>query len=94
MAWYGVLVTLVTIGAGITFIYLYHTRTGGQWRDTELGRNLMYFVLVPTAVLICALIPIHQAWWTIASLAVYTTVPLVYIQRIRVFLKVQREEDS
>lgn len=94
MAWYGYLVTVAIIVSGLTFAYLYHTRTGGKWRDTNLGRNLMYFVLAPTGVLMTALVPLRQAWWTLFSLGVYTTVPIVYIQRIRLFLRVQREEEE
>jgi hypothetical protein len=93
MAWYSLFITVTIIGFGVTFAYLYHTRTNGAWRRTELGRHLMAFVAAPTAVLILALIRIHQVWWIVIRLAAYSTVPLVYLQRIRIFLRVQKESD-
>jgi hypothetical protein len=93
MAWYAFFVTIAIIISGLTFAYLYHTRTNGKWRRSELGRHLMYFILAPTSVLIVALIRIHQIWWILFGLAVYTTVPVVYIQQIRIFLRVQKEKE-
>lgn len=94
MAWYGAIVTVAIIALGLVFAYLYQTRTNGAWRRSELGRHLMAFVLAPTAVLIVAMIPIHQLWWFVIRLLAYSTVPLVYWQRIRIFLKVQKENDD
>ncbi len=93
MAWYGLFITVAIVVFGLTFAYLYHTRTNGAWRRSELGRHLMAFVVVPTIVLILALIRIHEVWWILVRLAVYTCVPLVYLQRIRIFLRVQKESD-
>jgi len=93
LSWYSFFITGAIIVFGLTFAYLYHSRTGGAWRRSELGRNLMAFVVAPTMVLILAMIRIHALWWIIVRLAAYTTVPLVYLQRIRIFLKVQKESD-
>jgi ABC-type molybdate transport system permease subunit len=94
MVWYAIFASAVTVVFGVSFAYLYHTRTKGGWHDSEMGRHLMAFVLAPTVVLALGLIPIHQIWWMFIQLAAFTTVPLVYLQRIRIFLKVQHEEDQ
>lgn len=94
MAWAAFIDTLIIIVAGITFGLLYHFRTGGRWRDNELGRHLMWFVLAPTTVLTTLMVPTHQLWWLIVRLIVYTTVPLVYINQVLIFLKVQKESDE
>jgi predicted membrane channel-forming protein YqfA (hemolysin III family) len=93
MSWYSLFITIAIIIFGLTFAYLYHTRTNGAWRRSSLGRHLMAFVVVPTIVLLLALIRVHEVWWIMIRLAVYTCVPLVYLQRIRIFLKVQKEND-
>jgi len=94
MAWYGFFITITIVAFGLTFAYLYHTRTHGAWRRSELGRHLMAFVVAPTAVLITAMIRIDEIWWMMIQLIAYTTVPLVYLQRIRIFLRVQKESDD
>ena len=71
MAWYSLFITIAIIVFGLTFGYLYHTRTNGAWRRTELGRHLMAFVVVPTLVLILALIRIHAIWWIMIQLAAF-----------------------
>lgn len=94
---YGTFASGMTVVFGLTFAYLYETRTRGAWRQTELGRHLMWFVLAPTSVLLLALVraiggaDLDTLWFVILRLVVFTSVPLVYLQRILIFLKVQRE---
>jgi cytochrome bd-type quinol oxidase subunit 2 len=98
--WYGNLAALITVLEGLCFAYLYETRTNGAWRKTEMGRHLMWFVLAPTSVLLLALIRVifgaslDTLWFVILRLVVFTSVPVVYFQRIWIFLKVQKESDD
>jgi len=98
--WYGNLAALVTVLEGGVFAYLYETKTKGAWRKTQMGRHLMWFVLAPSSVLLLALIraifgaSLDTLWFVILRLVVFTSVPVVYGQRIWIFLKVQEESDD
>lgn len=98
--WYGTILSAVTVLLGLLFAILYHIKTGGAWKHTELGRHLMAFVLAPASVLLLALIraifgaDLDTLWFVILRMLAFTSVPLVYAQRIIIFLKTQKEKDN
>jgi cytochrome bd-type quinol oxidase subunit 2 len=98
--WYGTALSAVTVTLGLTFAILYQVRTGGAWRRTELGRHLMAFVLAPALVLLLSIIrailgaDLDTLWFLVLRMFAFTAVPLVYAQRIWIFLKTQREKDD
>jgi cytochrome bd-type quinol oxidase subunit 2 len=98
--WYGTILSAVTVILGLTFAVLYQVKTGGAWRRTEIGRHLMAFVLAPASVLLLALIralfgaDLDTLWFLGLRMIAFTSVPLVYAQRIWIFLKTQKEKDS
>lgn len=98
--WYGTTLSVVTVLLGFTFAVLYEVRTGGAWRRTEMGRHLMAFVLAPTSVLLLAIIrtlggaDLDTLWFVVLRMVAFTSVPLVYAQRVWIFLKTQRDKDQ
>jgi cytochrome bd-type quinol oxidase subunit 2 len=98
--WYGTILSVITVGLGLTFAILYQIKTGGAWRKTEVGRHLMAFVLAPAAVLLLSLIRVlfganlDTLWFVVLRMIAFTFVPLVYAQRIWIFLKTQKEKDD
>lgn len=97
--WYGTVLSVITVLLGLLFAVLYEVKTGGAWRRTEMGRHLMAFVLAPTMTLTLALIraiggaDLDTLWFVLLRMCVFTAVPLVYAQRVLIFLKTQKEKD-
>ena len=91
----------------VAFVWLYHRRSGGAWRDDRMGRHVMAFVAAFAAVfsLITADLIVTKifgavtpAWFLWLYLAAFAGVPVVLwwrlVELLRVTRRSQRERVS
>ena len=87
---------LLTLAAvlGAACVAAYQATTRGAWRTTETGRHLMAFMLSEAVVLGLGAVAIAVAhlggttpeWFLTLRVAVFTSVPLVFVWRLRLIL--------
>lgn len=88
----GNLALIAATSGFVSFVVLYHVLA--SWRDTRMGRHVMVFMLVCSAILvyitIFSLVPLSAPPRAIVRLAVYGSLASIGWWRVVLLLKEQR----
>lgn len=91
---------IVSAVLNLEMIYRYHRLTRGAWRDTQMGRHVMVYMASTALVLSLAsarLVVVEwfdqsdPAWFQVARLATYVTIPAIFVWRRHLIVVAHRE---
>lgn len=90
----GVLGVLMLIGV-VVFIVIYRARA--RWRESSLGRHMMYFMVALAGVLVVRTLRYFWPdilWLVYVGLVTYALLVLVIWQRVYLLVRSLRREDA
>lgn len=94
----GNLLLVVTALLNTACVVAYGWTTHGGWRDSEVGRHLMAFMVSEATILDLGVVRLctgllglpDPAWFQLLRLAVFVTLPFVMGWRLRIILRAWR----